>query len=133
MDFGESFLEFKHKPKEAIKHLKKVKRGQCIAALHRSDIGDIDIPWGEVTDPARHKGYGLSHIIDKHEQEIKALGFEVEDFIPIVVQFGNLTSSKKGEEYILESKEFRVVIEKKFMGRKKQWLLTAFNLRKKPR
>lgn len=132
-EFGEQFMQFKHKPKDAIKHLKKVKKGECIAALSHPEIGDIDIVWGVVTDKVKHTGYGLSHIIDKHGAEIKSLGFEVEDFIPIVVQFGELSLSKTKEEYLLESKHFRVVIEKSYKGRKKQWLLTAFDLRKKPR
>jgi len=46
-DFGEQYTEFRHKPKQAIKHLKKVKGGECIAALFRPEIGDIDIVWGE--------------------------------------------------------------------------------------
>ena len=29
-------------------------------------MGDVDIVWGEVTDPIKHKGYGLAHIVDKH-------------------------------------------------------------------
>ncbi len=70
--------------------------GECFNALHRDDIGDISIVWGEVTDPIKHKGYGLSHIIDKHEEGIKKLGFRIK-------------------------------------GREKQWVLTAFDLRKKPR
>lgn len=64
--FGEQFLQFKNKPKEAIVFLRKVKRGECIAALHRDDIGDVDIVWGEVTDEKKHLGFGLAHIIDKH-------------------------------------------------------------------
>ena len=77
--YGPIYRQFAGKPKEAIKFLREKKDGECIAALHRSDIGDIDIVWGKVTDPIKHKGYGLSHIIDKHESEINRLGFNVED------------------------------------------------------
>ena len=77
--FGPIYTQFKGKPKEAIKFLRQQKQGECPASLHRDDIGDIDIVWGEVTDPVKHKGFGLSHIIDKHETEINQLGFEVED------------------------------------------------------
>ena len=48
--------------------------------------------------PVKHKGYGLSHIIDKHEAEIKQLGFEIEDFVPIVVQFGELAEKKSDDK-----------------------------------
>lgn len=131
-EFGEQYTQFRHKPKEAIKHLKKVKRGECIAALFRSDIGDIDIVWGE-NNPKTNKGFGLKHIIEKHGKEIKRLGFEVEDFVPIVVQFGALSLSETKEEIILQSNQFRIVIERFYKRRKKQWLLTAFDLRKKPK
>ncbi len=133
-DFGPIYNQFEGKPKDAIIYLKKMRKGECPGALYRPDIGKIDIVWGEVTDPVKHKGYDLAHIIDKHESEIKQLGFEVEDFIPIIVQYGSIKESDTGEEYLLESNYYRIVIEKKFKGRKKQWVLTAFDLRrKKPR
>ncbi len=127
-EFGVQYTQFKHKPKQAIKWLKKVKRGECIAALHRSDIGDIDIVYGEVTDPIKHKGFGLAHIIDKHGEAIKKLGFEVEDFIPIVIQFGVENERKRERDKIVyEQRSFRFVIKKKA---NKKWLLTAFDLKR---
>lgn len=132
-EFGEQFTQFFHQPKEAIKYLKRVKRGECIAAMYRSDIGNIDIPWGEVTSQEKHTGFGLAHIIDKHGADIKALGFEVEDFIPIIIQFGDLVLSKNSNRYVLESKQFRIVIARDCKGVSKNWLLTTFNLKKKPK
>ncbi len=133
-DFGPIYSKFEGKPKDAIIYLKKTRKGECPGALYRSDIGKIDIVWGAVTDPVKHKGYGLAHIIDKHESEIKQLGFEVEDFIPIVVQFGELKEKKSDEKKItLESRMFRVVIQKQWNGKKKTFLLSTFDLRKKPR
>ena len=132
--FGPIYTQFKGKPKEAIKFLRQQKKGECPASLHRDDIGDIDIVWGEVTDPVKHKGFGLSHIIDKHEAEINQLGFEVEDFVPIVVQFGELQEKRSDKNKImLESQMFRVIIQKKWNGKEKTFLLSAFDLRKKPR
>ena len=128
-EFGTIYTQFKNRPKEAIKHLKKVKEGECIAALYREDIGYVDLVWGE--NDKNNKGYGLKHIIEKHGEQIKELGFEVEDFIPIIFQYGNLSVSKTNEEYMLESKIFRVVIEKTYKGRKKYWELTEFDLRKR--
>ena len=133
-DFGSIYTQFKGKPKQAIQHLRKVKEGECPGALHRNDIGSIDLVWGEVTDPVKHKGYGLSHIIDKHETEIKQLGFEIEDFVPIVVQYGELKEKKSDDKkIILESHMFRVIIQKQWNGKKKTFLLSAFDLRKKPK
>ena len=51
--------------------MRKVKEGECPGALHRNDIGSIDL-----------------------ETEIKQLGFEIEDFVPIVVQYGELKEKK---------------------------------------
>jgi len=127
--FGTIYKQFKKKPKEAIKHLMKVKEGECTNALYRDDIGYIDIVWGE--NDKENKGFGLKHIIEKHGKEIKELGFEVEDFIPIVVQYGEFNEKKsESDKKVFESKKFRFVIaiDKK---RVKRWLLTAFDLRKK--
>lgn len=127
---GEQYTQFYHKPKEAIKHLKRVKRGECIAALHRTYIGDIDIIWGE-NDPKTNKGYGLKHIIEKHGKEIKQLGFEVEDFIPIIVQFGEFDVIKSDIKGItLESKAFRVVISIERNKQEETLSLADFDLRK---
>lgn len=133
-EFGEQFTQFKHKPKKAIMHLKRIKRGECIAALYRDDIGDIDIVWGE-NDPKTNKGYGLKHIIEKHGKEIKRLGFNVEDFIPIIVQYGSFNQKKSdSHKKVFESNGFRfvVAIQKNNKG-VKSWLLTAFDLLKKPK
>ena len=54
--FGPIFTQFKGRAKEAIRFLRQQQRGECIASLHRDDIGDIDIVWGEVTDPIKHRG-----------------------------------------------------------------------------
>ena len=130
--FGRVYRQFYHNPKAAIKWLKKVKSGECIAALHRDDIGDIDIVWGKVTDPVKHTGLGLSHIIDKHGKTIKQLGFEVEDFIPIVVQFGNFDKKRSdSNKKVFASKGFRFVVA--IQSDTKQWLLTAFDITKKPK
>ena len=103
--FGPIYRQFVRKPKEAIKHLRKMQNGECTKALYRDDIGFIDIVWGEVIDPIKHKGFGLVHIIDKHEPEINRLGFKIEDFIPIVVQFGDFNLKKSdNQKKVFESK-----------------------------
>jgi len=130
--FGTIFPQFQDKPKEAIRFLMKRCEGECIKALYRQDIGYIDIIWGE--NDQNNKGYGLKHIVEKHGSNIEELGFKVEDFIPIVVQFGefNETVSDAGKK-VFESRMFRFVIATNFEGRRKQWLLTSFDLRKKPK
>ena len=118
------YKQFKNKPVEAIKHLMKVKKGDCLQALYRKDIGYIDIVWGE--NDKNNKGFGLKHIIEKHGDEIKQLGFKVEVFIPIIVQFGELQKSKKEDKILLEGEMFRVVI---YADSNKKFVLTAFDLR----
>jgi hypothetical protein len=137
LNFGTKYFQFKHKGKEAIKHLIKVKEGECISAMHRHGIGDIDVVWGE--NDSKNKGFGLKHIIEKHGKEILQLGFKVEDFIPIIVQFGELKEVKENDRISLEGKMFRIVISKAYhqdgQKIKKNFVLTSFDLRpltKKP-
>lgn len=130
--FGPIYDRYKGKPKQAIKHLLKVKNGECPNALYRKDIGYIDIVWGE-NDPKTNKGYGLKHIYEKHGESIKALGFNIEDFIPIVVQYGefNVKKSEKAKK-VYESESFRFVVAIDDF-RSKKWLLTAFDMKKAPK
>ena len=130
--FGPIYDQFRGQPKLAIKHLLKTQNGECPKALYREDIGYIDIVWGE-NDSKTNKGYGLKHIVEKHGARIKELGFEVEDFIPIVVQFGNLSVKKSDDKkLILESETFRIVIQTRWDNQEQIFLLTAFDLSKKP-
>lgn len=130
--FGPIYDKYKGKPKQAIKHLLKVRKGECPKALYRKDIGYIDIVWGE-NDPKSNKGYGLKHIYEKHGESIKQLGFNIEDFIPIVVQYGEISIKKSDKKkIILESDSFRIVVLTQWNNNMKTLLLTAFDLRKKP-
>lgn len=125
--FGTIYTEFERKGTKAIKHLLKVKEGECIKALYRNDIGFIDIVWGE-NDPKTNKGYGLKHIYEKHGAEIQRLGFEFSSFIVTVVQYGNLSVKKSdNKKVVLEGHFFRVVIQKTFDNKNKTFLLTAFD------
>lgn len=129
-DFGTVYTQFEGKPKEAIKFLMKKQEGECINALYRDDIGYIDIIWGD-NDPKTNKGKGLKHIIEKHGASINQLGFKVEDFIPIVVQYGDF-NEKESDAYkkVFESKNFRFVVAiNERNNKKKQWLLTSFDIR----
>ncbi len=137
--FGPVYKQFKNKPKEAIKHLIKMKKGDCINAYNHSRIGWIDIIWGE-NDPKTNKGYGLKHIIEKHGKEIKQLGFDVPNFLTMALMYGEYDISKlHNERVLLENKFFRVVISKYAYKAgvkvKKNFVLTTFDLRplkKKP-
>ena len=130
-EFGQIYTEFENKPKDAIKHLKKVENGECTKALYRKDVGYIDLVWGEHNSQTNN-GYGLKHIIEKHGDEVKQLGFEIDDFIPLAVQYGLFDEKRSSDKkIILSNKMFRVVIAQKWNGKSKTFLLTTFDLRKK--
>lgn len=130
-DFGTIYNQFYRQGKKAIKHLMKVREGECMSALYRHDIGNIDIVWGE--NDEKNKGFGLKHIIEKHGAEIEQLGFKVEDFIPIIVEFGELKQTKYTDRVALEGRMFRIIVAKIAYrnGREipKTFVLTSFDLR----
>jgi len=69
-------------------------------------------------------------IYDQFQKQPK---LAIKHFIPIVVQFGNLSVKKSDDKkLILESETFRIVIQTRWDNQVKIFLLTAFDLRKKP-
>lgn len=131
LGLGTKYTQFKGKPKDAIKYLMEVQEGDCVDALYREDVGYVDIVWGE--NDENNKGFGLKHIIEKHGAEINQLGYKIEDFIAIAFEFGDFKKAKEKEKILLESEMFRVVIAIEWKGHKKSLLLSAFDLRKKPK
>ena len=130
MDFGPVFTQFEGKTKEAMKHLCIVKTGICIHAFKRDDIGDVDIAWGKPNDPKTEKGgYGLSHILTDHGEEIMDFNLDPIDFILLILNFGKLNSQGKKNRIYLEGKDYRLIVTTEWYGMKQQLLLTAFDLR----
>lgn len=133
MDFGPVYDGYVNNPVAAIKKLRKERKGECPKALFRSGFGYIDIVWGEA-DPNTHKGFGLAHIIEKHEKTINELGFSVENFISIIIQYGNISEKRSDKnKTVFESSMFRFVVTKRWNGKDKVLLLSAFDLKKKPK
>lgn len=121
-EFGPIYTQFEGKPKEAIKHLKKMQNGECVKALYRQETGYVDIVWGNAE-------MGLCHIINEHKDEFKELGFEVEDFIPIVFTFGKFTESKTENKIRLIGEEFMLIVKTKWNDIDKRFVMSAFDLR----
>lgn len=97
-------------------------KGQVAGAFHKEGLGDIDLVWGEITDAKNHKGYGLSHIIDKHPE------FDVYK-IPEIIEKGEVVKRKGREEaYNIEYNGYKLGINKGFdkQGENK-WIVTAFD------
>ncbi|MDR0437189.1 MAG: hypothetical protein LBH22_02670 [Bacteroidales bacterium] len=129
-EFGSIYTQFKNKPKEAIKHLKKVQNGECLKALYRQEIGFVDIVWGK--NDENNRGYGLKHIIEKHGTQIKRLlGYEVEDFIPFAFQYGKIQPQKEKYKIRIASDSHIIVLLTEWKGGKKTLLLTSFAMKKR--
>lgn len=61
---------------------------------------------------------------------------KIEDFIPIVVQYGNFNLKKSdNQKKVFESETFRfiVALEHEQNGKTKKWLLSAFDIIKRPK
>ena len=128
--FGPIYTQFESKPKEAMTHLCNVKNGECPKAFYREDVGFVDFVWGKPNDKTTGKGgFGLSHILTDHGDEIKDFNIDPIDFILMIMNFGKLNTEGKKNRIYLEGKEFRLIVTTEWYGKSKQLLLTAFDLR----
>ncbi len=107
---------------DAISILLERKSGHIKKAFYRSDIGYIDLIWGDDT-------CGLKHIIiQRDRQGINPLEFlsDIED----VINNGVMSLNKKGRYEILYNGKI-AVISPELRGIKLVFLLTAYKTRKK--
>ena len=128
--FGPIFTQFEGKPKEAMTHLCNVKDGECPKAFYREDVGFVDFVWGKPNEKSTDKGgFGLSHILIDHGNEIRDFNIDPIDFILMIMNFGKLNTEGKKNRIYLEGQEFRLIVTTEWYGKSKQLLLTAFDLR----
>lgn len=120
-EFGENYAEYYHDGKGALQKLLIEKQGQVAGAFHRKDLGDIDLVWGKVIDKIKHKGYGLSDIIDKHPE----LDLNI---IPEIIEKGEIVQRKNREKYFnIVFKDYILGLNKGFnKNGENQWIVTAF-------
>ena len=107
-EYGEAFPQFKGKPKQAIEHLLKVRRGYVPGAFHRDDIGDIDLVWG-------NKHYGLKHIEkqrNKKGQDFNKLMEEITD----VIEHGKIIDDEWNENMKVIVDETKKILIKSCKG-----------------
>lgn len=140
-EFGTNYAEFYHDGLGAIEKLLAERQGQVAGAFYREELeklsgnGDITLVWGEVTDTLNHKGYGLSHILDKRIAEFMEQGLsrqqaqeKAKEFInklPDIVKNGEVV--KLGENRVkIETSKDRAIIVLDYKGENNKWLLTAY-------
>ncbi|WP_096021567.1 hypothetical protein [Campylobacter lanienae] len=134
-EFGTNYAEFYHDGKGAIDKLLTERQGQVAGAFEREELGDIDLVWGEVTDAIKHKGYGLSHILDKRmaefmeqglsKEEAEAKAIELINKLPDIIKNGDII--KLGENRVkIETPKDRAIIVLNYKGENNKWVLTAY-------
>lgn len=114
--FGAIYNQFKNKAKEAIDFLLNLKSGEATAALHHSDVGDIDLVWGK-EGTGKSNGYGLSKIAKYHPEVLSNLQ-EILDDMNVISRTTNRIN--------LESDTHKAAVRLEWNGENKNWLLTAF-------
>lgn len=136
--FGQNFSEYKGQGAKAVEKVLQERSGQVQGAFYRDELGEIDVVWGEITDPEKHKGYGLAHILDKRKAEFMQQGFsEVEaeakaiDFtkneIANIIENGKITN-KPNEATKIETPEYKLILKQNWKGEplENKWLVTAY-------
>ena len=140
-EFGTNYAENYRDGANAIAKVLRERQGQVAGAFYKEGLGDIDLVWGEITDATNHKGFGLSHILDKRtaefmqeglsEREAKAKAEELIGKIPNIVENGKVVELGNGK--------IRVVTDDYTIGMKNEWhnkptnpyILTTFENNKK--
>ncbi len=116
--FGRNFSKFQGKPVEAIEYLLKTKNGQVRGAFSHSELGEIDLVWG-------NDNYGLKHILEQRTEqwgETKAKAFIKR--LPEIVQ-DSIVYKHSEQEAVLINPKSTAIIELKYDEYDKHWLLTA--------
>lgn len=135
-EFGTNYAEFYHDGANAIKKLLTERQGQVAGAFNRQELGDIDLVWGEVTDAIKHKGYGLSHILDKRiyqymqqglsKEEAKQKAIELINKLPDIIKNGEIIK-KPNEAIQIITDDTKIVLKSNYYGEPtNKWIVTAY-------
>lgn len=122
--FGDVYVQFKGKPKEAFDFLLENKDGYLKGVFHRAEIGDIDLGYGEAPTP--YTGYGLAHIIRKHVELMNDFD-SVDDAVNAIIDVisnGKVEPINKDRVYEINKDIYRVAIAKDENG---NWVLSAMD------
>ena len=107
---------------KALKKALKGGKGVIQKAMHRDDVGSIMFLWGEAGDPLNgyRPGFGLSHIIAKHGVEV------IEPVLEAIARAAPVPNHLIGAKVVLEHGGHRVVLSRRFFGKRETWLVTGF-------
>jgi hypothetical protein len=115
--FGPVFEDLRGNWKEGVQRLLREQDGQIPEALRHPKINDsIDLIWGDA-GTGKGDGYGLAKIVRFHP--------EVLDDLPQLITEMSVISRSKNR-IRLESERHHAAVRLEFDGKKKTWLLTAF-------
>lgn len=136
--FGQNFSEYKGQGAKAVEKVLQERSGQVQGAFYRDELGEIDVVWGEITDPEKHKGYGLAHILDKRKAEFmqqglseaqaeaKAIDFTKNE-IANIIENGKITN-KPNEATKIETPAYKLILKQNWKGEplENKWVVTAY-------
>ena len=124
-EWGEAF-DFTQQPEKAIEKLLKEKRGYVPGAIYKKGIGLIDFVWGIPGEKGTEKGYGLSHIIRRrNEQGYNGVRFVRQ--IPSIIKYGTVYNPPDVRDRVyVESEDKQAVIRLDWNNQERQWLVTAY-------
>lgn len=124
-EFGQNYTDYYHKGKEAIEKVLREKNGQVAGAFNRSDVGDIDVVWG-------NEKIGLEKIINKHINDFIDFGIAetgISNGIDEIVRNGELTEKNgiKTIVYKKNEKTYKVGLSQGWNGKgNSKWIITAY-------
>ena len=116
--FGPIFTQFYHDAQGAIAHLRQLQTGEAVAALHHSEVGDIDLVWGK-EGSGKSDGLGLAKLVKYHPEVLD----DLQGFISGLKK----NADRSGENRIrLDSGNGFASVRLDWNGEAKKWLMTAF-------
>lgn len=118
--FGPILRQFRHDVRGAIEHLKRLKTGEAVAALHHPEVGDIDLVWGHTTDDPRATGEGLAKLVRWHPEVLA----DLQGFIDSL----HVHQRHKTRIHLTDGKTRRAGVRLDYNGTTKTWLLTAYEV-----
>lgn len=118
--FGEEFKGYKGRA--AIEKLLTEKRGHVKNAFERSEVGSIDLVWGDDTG-------GIAHVIKRRNKMLengagKISGIEMAKKIPDIIENG-VFAIGRNDRPIFKFEGYIVAIKPTYDGKKLNWVLSA--------